>query len=256
MTGRDARTALDRMDVAWARSLPARAARELFLVGVLGPLMDLYTRRQVRGREYLDGVAGPAILVANHTSHMDTPTILRSLPRRMRRRTAVCAAADYFYRSRPLALGASLGFGTVPIQRHGGGIDPTSTAHLDALIADGWTLVMFAEGTRSRDGSVARLRTGAAVLAERHGVPIIPVHVDGTHDAMPVGQGWPKRARARFASRRHPVEVRFGRPLRRRDGEDRLGLMERVRLFLAESGASTTPDRRVLGATRARADRR
>ena len=41
---------------------------------------------------------------------------------------------------------------------------------------------MFAEGTRSRDGTVGRLRSGAAVLAAEHGLPIVPIHVSGTHE--------------------------------------------------------------------------
>ena len=46
---------------------------------------------------------GPVILVANHVSHLDTPVILAALPRRLRKRTVVAAAADYFYRNRLVA---------------------------------------------------------------------------------------------------------------------------------------------------------
>jgi hypothetical protein len=58
--------------------------------------MDLYTRRRLIGRERLDQLTGPVVFVANHNSHMDTPVILRALPGRWRRRTAVAAATDYF----------------------------------------------------------------------------------------------------------------------------------------------------------------
>ena len=54
------------------------------------------------GREHLDSVEPPVVFVANHSSHMDTPAILRALPHRWRRRTAVAAAADYFYAKRRL----------------------------------------------------------------------------------------------------------------------------------------------------------
>ena len=69
-------------DVPWARSRLARVLRELILVDVLGPTMDLYTRRRVRGTEHLDGLEAPVVFVANHSSHMDTPAILRALPGR------------------------------------------------------------------------------------------------------------------------------------------------------------------------------
>jgi 1-acyl-sn-glycerol-3-phosphate acyltransferase len=234
-------------DMPWARRLPARAVREVFLMALLGPIMDVYTRRRVRGRDDLARIAGPVVFVANHSSHMDTPTILRSLPRRLRRRTAVAAAADYFYASARRAAAVSLAFNTVPMQRHGGGLAPASTQHVDRLLGGGWSLLVFAEGTRSRDGSVGRLRSGAAVLAAQHDLALVPVCITGTRAAMPAGQSWPRRTAGRLRGRRHPIEVRFGAPIMRREGEDRLALMERVRLFLAESGAATTPDQRVGG---------
>jgi 1-acyl-sn-glycerol-3-phosphate acyltransferase len=215
-------------------------------MAILGPTMDVYTRRRVLGREQLAAVTGPVILVANHCSHMDTPEILRSLPRHLRRRTAVAAAADYFYRSRRRATAVALAFNTVPMRRTGGGLQRGSTQHVDALIDDGWSLLVFAEGTRSRDGRIGRLRSGAAVLAAEHDIPIVPIHVSGTHAAMPVGHGWPQRRPGRFPRRRHAVELRFGAPIRPGAGEDRRAMMERVRTFFSSCGALTTPDERLV----------
>ncbi|MDQ3587740.1 MAG: 1-acyl-sn-glycerol-3-phosphate acyltransferase, partial [Actinomycetota bacterium] len=96
------------LDIAWTRNRAATRLRELLICGLLGPLMDLYTRRRVTGREHLNSHAGPVVFVANHNSHMDTPVMLRALPGRWRRRTAVAAAADYFYAKRRNALSASL----------------------------------------------------------------------------------------------------------------------------------------------------
>lgn len=228
-------------DVPWARSRLAGALRELILMDVLGPTMDLYTRRRVRGTEHLGTLEAPVVFVANHSSHMDTPTILRALPRRWRRRTAVAAATDYFYRRRTTAQAVSLLFNTVPMQRSGGGLESESSSHLDGLIADRWNLLVFAEGTRSRDGSVGRLRSGAAVLAAAHGLDIVPIHVSGTHAVMPPGRRWMRRKPRRRGSRRHRIEIRFGPPISPRAGEHRTEVMERVRLFFAASGATTTP---------------
>ena len=72
---------------------------------------------------------------------------------------------------------------------------------------------MFPEGTRSRDGEIGKVRSGAAVIAAQHGIDIVPIYVRGTHDAMPPGQNWPKRRPGRLFSRRHKVEVRFGPPI-------------------------------------------
>jgi 1-acyl-sn-glycerol-3-phosphate acyltransferase len=227
------------LDIPWTRGGVASRLRELLVCGVLGPLMDLYTRRRVSGRERLDALAGPVVFVANHNSHMDTPVILRALPGRWRRRTGVAAAVDYFYRRRRNALSASLAFGTVPLDRRGGaGVGQGQTGHLDRLINDGGSLLVFPEGTRSRDGRVGRLRSGAALLAAKHHLPIVPIHLSGTRQAMPHGHRWMVSKRG-LPGPRHLIEIHFGSPIVPRAHERPSQVMERVRLFLAECGAET-----------------
>jgi 1-acyl-sn-glycerol-3-phosphate acyltransferase len=230
------------LDIPWTRAGAASRLRELLICGVLGPLMDLYTRRRVAGRERLDELPGPVVFVANHNSHMDTPVILRALPGRWRRRTAVAAAADYFYDTHRKALSVSLAFGTVPLDRNSGaGVGPGQTAHLDRLIGDGGSLLVFPEGTRSRDGRVGRLRPGAALLAAEHHLPIVPIYVSGTRKAMPPGHRW-MVFKAGRPGPRHPLQIRFGKPIALRAGERPSEVMERVRLFFAECGAQTEPE--------------
>ncbi len=77
------------------------------------------------------------------------------------------------------------------------------------VLADGWSLVIFPEGTRSKDGWVGRFRMGAAFLACEYGVPVVPIAHRGTFAAMPRGQGWPSAGRRQLT-------VRFGEPLRAR----------------------------------------
>src|SRR3954452_18738031 len=232
------------LDLPWTRSSAASRLREVFVCAVLGPLMDLYTHRRVHGRKHLDDLAAPAVFVSNHNSHMDTPVILRALPSRWRRRTAVAAAADYFYGTRSKAVIASLGFGTVPLDRSsGGGVGPGQTGHLDRHIADGGSVLVFAEGTRSRDGRVGRWRAGAAFLAREHNLPLVPIYVSGTREALPRGRRW-MVFKAGRPGPRHALEIRFGEPIVLRERDRPSAAMERVRLFLAESGAETA------GATR------
>ncbi len=224
------------MDVSWARCGYAKAAREGLLNLGLGTLIDYYVRNRTVGREVFDALKHPVIFVANHSSHLDTPTILRAMPRKWRSRTAVAAAADYFYDSRWKARGVALLFNTVPIGRKGGGLGEGATDHVDRLIDEGWNLVMFPEGTRSRDGEVGRVRSGAAVIAAHHGIDIVPIYVSGTHEAMPPGQNWPRRIPGRVFSRRHEVEVRFGRPIRPRGVDHRQEAMDEVRAFWERKG--------------------
>jgi 1-acyl-sn-glycerol-3-phosphate acyltransferase len=56
-------------------------------------------------------------------------------------------------------------------------VGPGRTDHLDRLIGDGGSLLVFAEGTRSRDGRVGRLHSGAALLAAQHDLPVVPIYV-------------------------------------------------------------------------------
>jgi 1-acyl-sn-glycerol-3-phosphate acyltransferase len=230
------------LDMPWARCAPARFARETILSGFFGPVMAWYVRRTIEGREVFDELKPPVIFVANHSSHMDTPTILRSLPRAWRQRTAVAAAADYFYRKRWVAAAVSLLFATVPISRRGGGMDKGAAEHLHRLVRERWNLLLYPEGTRSRNGSRGKLHSGAAVLAAEHDIPILPIYVAGTREAMPPGRSWPKRLTA-GRIRRQPIVVRFGPPIRPLAGEHRNETMARVQAwFDAQEGNAPTGD--------------
>jgi len=233
-------------DVGWSRSKLAGAVREALLSALFRPLIAVWARREVTGLHHLKDLERPVIFVANHCSHMDTPLILRALPWTWRWRTAVAAAADYFYKQRLLAHAVSLAFNTVPVERNGGGVRSASV--LDRLLDQGWSVVLFAEGTRSRDGVVGRLHGGAAVLAAQHDIAIVPVYVSGTHATMPVGRRWMRRRPD--GSRQH-VRVAFGPAIPHPGHEHRKEVMERVRLFFESQGAATTPDRTVANRRRA-----
>ena len=237
------RAAAAQLDVRWARSRPARWIRERFMQLVMNPILDHYAARRATGVQRLAELDEPFILVANHSSHMDTPIILSALPRRLRKRTAVAAAADYFYTNRLVAWLVSVLFNAVPIERMGGGTK--DSGHLDRLLDEGWNLLLYPEGTRSRGHGLGRVRRGAAVLASHHNLPIVPIRVTGTAAAMPPGAVWPKRLRGRLFSRRHRVEVAFGEPIL--PLTDTAALVERVQRFFEpdESGpAPLSPYRR------------
>lgn len=202
---------------SWARHPAARVTRSAAQAYGLAPLLRSQLSLTVHGAEGLSSLDGPAVFVANHSSHLDAPLLLCSLPAQMRDRTAVTAAADYFFGSWFRGVSTALMFGTVPIERRGGA---PSTTPVD-LIADGWNLVIFPEGTRSEDGMIGRFRFGAAQLALTQGVPVVPVGIRGSYAAMPRGRSWPTPGRP-------PVSVRFGRPLRPADGEDLRGFTGRI----------------------------
>jgi 1-acyl-sn-glycerol-3-phosphate acyltransferase len=229
--GRELRKAAPQLDIPWARSWVAGVVREGVLRFVLRPIMNVYTRRRATGRDKLSRIKGPVILVANHTSHIDTPVILAALPRRLRKRTAVAAAADYFYRNKVVAWLVSLIFNTVPMDRKGGGLGKQATDHLDRLLDQGWNLLVYPEGTR-RGGGAGRVRRGAAVLANRHKLPVVPIRVSGTRAVMPPGRVWPKRLHGKVISKRHRVQVSFGEPIK--PVEDAGAVIDRVQRFFEQ----------------------
>jgi 1-acyl-sn-glycerol-3-phosphate acyltransferase len=230
--GRELRKAAPQLDIPWARSWVAGVVRGGLLRFVLRPLMNFYTRRRATGRDKLARIKGPVILVANHTSHIDTPVIIAALPRRLRKRTAVAAAADYFYRNKLLAALVSLIFNTVPMDRMGGGLGKQATDHLDRLLDEGWNLLVYPEGTR-RGGGAGRVRKGAAVLANRHKLPVVPIRVSGTRAVMPPGRFWPRRLHGKVISKRHRVQVSFGEPIKPAD--DAGAMTERVQRFFEQA---------------------
>ena len=211
-----ARTTVFRTD--WARTQGGKAVREIAQKGVLEPLMTSQVRRHVEGLDRLSRIEGPVIFVSNHASHLDTPLILLSLPDEWRRRTAVAAAADYFFDTWWRAVGSAMVFNTFPIDRRGGSMAATP----GDVLADGWSLVIYPEGTRSRDGWVGRFQLGAAYLATQHDVPVVPIAHRGTFVAMPRGQNWPSAGRRQLT-------LRFGEPLHPREGESARAFTPRIR---------------------------
>lgn len=218
-------------DTGWARTGPARAAREAILQGILGPIIKAYGRPRVIGAGHLSGLRHPVVFAANHSSHLDTPVILNALPRPWRRRTAVVAAADYFYRRRSVGALVSLSFNTVPIERRR--LSQVSAERIQGLIAERWSMLVFPEGTRSEDGWVAKVRGGAGFIAAANRIPLVPLYVDGTFESMPRGRPWP---------RHHPIRVFVGAPLVPAAGEDHRSMTLRLRAALDRLADESTSD--------------
>ncbi len=171
----------------WPRSRIAVTIRGLLQRVLLFPVLRLFCRsiRIERDPALLAG-DGPFVFVANHASHADTVLILRALPPRVRRRMAPAAAEDYFFRSRPRGAIASLLVGAFPFPRRG----RSGLARAERLLDDGWSVLLFPEGTRSTDGRVGTFRSGVGVLAAR-GFPVVPIGIAGAREVMPKGRRLP-----------------------------------------------------------------
>lgn len=204
---------------------PAHAAARWFAQRILlKPLVWSLIGVRVRGRANVDGLQAPFIVVANHSSHLDAPLVMGALPSRLTRHLAAGAAADYFFDVWWRKGLTALFFNAFPIERTGLRGRPNMAP---ALLSDGVPLLLFPEGTRSSDGTIARFKAGAAALCLSADVPCVPIALVGASEAMPRDRSWPVRGRP-------PVEVVIGEPIHPEKGESVRPLGQRIETRVRE----------------------
>lgn len=187
----------------------ATATREVARL-VLHAWMDL----DVTGAAHVP-VTGGVIIAATHSSHADSLAVGAAV------RRPLSFLGDAGLADTPV-LGPFLPrIGLLPIERGSG--DTDLLGQLAELVTGGAALVVYPEGSRSRDGTVHRPRSGVARLAAGTGAPVVPVGVTGTAAAWPVDAGprpWPRASvRVRFAA---PMAAPEDTPLARRAFNDTL----------------------------------
>jgi 1-acyl-sn-glycerol-3-phosphate acyltransferase len=143
------------------------------------------------------------LVVANHASHLDALVLLSSFPlRRVNGVRALCAK-DYFLRHPWRHWLAFLLANTIPMARDR--FDRRALSFCREELRRGANLIVFPEGTRSRDGRMARFKGGVGLLALTGGLPVLPAGIDGTYECWPKGRALP-----------HPgaIRVAFGETVR------------------------------------------
>jgi len=213
------------MDTEWSRRAPARFVRWCYVNFILRAVRSMYAPTTVIASASLDDVTGPVVVVSNHSSHADTLLMLTTLPRRFRRRLVFAAAADHFFTNRFTSAMTSLFIGAIPVDRTKASRKTLEECH--QLLGDGWSLALYPEGGRSDDGSIGEFKAGAAWIARRAKVPVVPVHISGTFDVLPKNRRWP---------RRHPVTMSLGAPLLAAEGEDARSFSHRIELAVRQLG--------------------
>ncbi len=140
---------------------------------------------QVTGAEVF-GQVSQFILIANHSSHLDTICLLASLTSEQRNHCYSAAAEDYFYTNVFKEKTARLLANTFPFRRHEDALK--SLEACDRILERGDSLIFYPEGTRSRNGELQPFRKGIGLLLQGKRYPVTPAYLQGAHEALAKGQ--------------------------------------------------------------------
>jgi len=163
-------------------------------------LMRTVFSLEVRGIDRIPS-EGPCVLTPNHTSLLDPSAVMAALSTGVLNRTYWGGWTGIMFRNAVMRL-VSRAVQVLPIDQSS---RPLANIALGAAaLARGHQLVWFPEGGRSPDGTIQPFQSGIGLMMTAHPVPVIPVWIEGSFEALPTGAWWPRRQR---------IRVRFGEPL-------------------------------------------
>lgn len=166
--------------------------------------MALFIGIRVRGYENLPS-SDPFILVANHSSHLDTISLLNLFPLMRLRKIRPVAAADYFEKNAWISWISKTFFNILPIARKNITQENNPVDQMKACIESGQSLIIFPEGTRNPDGEMGVFHSGLAHLLGKVGaVQVIPAYLVNMGRSLPKGE---------FIPVPFFCEIRLGKPL-------------------------------------------
>ncbi len=202
----------------WAQRLPVAVLRLIFYYLITWPLTMLMARPKIQGRENLARRQGPLLFICNHITQIDVAFVMAALPFRYRHRLAVAMLGELLKDMRKppastvswkrwkdmlsYALVVAL-FDVFPL--------PQQTGFRQSFVfagesADrGYSILVFPEGARTQDGSLAPFRSGVGLLANNLNLPVVPIRIDGLFEM--------KQRGLRYA-RPGAVKVIIGSPAR------------------------------------------
>lgn len=171
------------------------ALYHLFKWSIASPMLHLYLRGRIYGAKKVP-LDGPLIVVANHASNFDPP-LLSSC---MRRPVSFMAKESLF--KVPVFAPAIRAYGAYPVKR--GSADRSAIRSALTQLENGWAVGIFLQGVRTPDGRIPSAKLGAAFIAAKAQVPLLPVSIWGTEKILAKGATLPKPA---------PVTIRIGEPI-------------------------------------------
>jgi 1-acyl-sn-glycerol-3-phosphate acyltransferase len=162
-----------------------RLLRGAFFLLFVRPALTIMLGTHVRGRENLPA-KGPAIVIANHNSHLDTMTIMAMFPMRFLPKLRPVAAMDYFMRTGLMAWFATNIIGIIPIVRGGRADGANPLAPCEDALDRGEILILFPEGSRGEPERLQQFKKGVAHLVKaKPATPVYPLFMHGLGKALP-----------------------------------------------------------------------
>jgi long-chain acyl-CoA synthetase len=205
----------------WPWSLPFRLFRAAFIEAVMRPLVWLLSKPTVASAGP-PNVSEPMLIVANHVTAYDGPLVEYALPGPIRRRVAIAMSGEMledfrhfrnpdrrtagpkFFLPGPLyyfLVTALFNVFPLPKQRD----FQHSFSHAGEALDKGMNVLVFPEGERSAEGTLARFRPGIGLLVKQSSAPVLPMAIRGLGALKARGRGW---------FRSGTVELRIGTPMR------------------------------------------
>ena len=168
------------------------ALYHLFKWSIVSPLLHSYLRGRIYGAKKVP-LSGPLIVVANHASNFDPPLLANCT-----KRPVSFMAKESLFKV-PVFAPAIRAYGAYPVKR--GSADRSAIRAALTQLENGWAVGVFLQGVRTPDGRISSAKLGAALIAAKAQVPLLPVSLWGTEKILPKGSALPKPA---------PVTVRIG----------------------------------------------
>ena len=186
-----------------------RRIREFLDIVLHKPISHLFFNLQSRGLSNLKKIKGPVVFIANHVSYLDQPAIMYSLPKDVRYKTASATREEFFFSEsgtpffrKILFLYSMIGFNTFLLPQKSG--FRKSLAFMGKLVDKNMNILIFPEGTRSKNGKLQDFMSGLGLLVKELQVPLVPIRILGMEKIFPRGAKFPKKGKC---------TVIFGKPL-------------------------------------------